>query len=219
MRPRQRTARRRWLASINTPSSSGAREFCSAAIARNATERQGKISVERRRRKATRAEASGSRQERLQWGIMPDRRRSPRPRDANLLGKLIVDISVGEATVDSTAESPKVKNPAAVSLGRLGGRKGGGRQGPTSSRQNDVARSLNRLLSRDTGERRSADRRRPLTSPARSIMKIVPVVSGNATIVGGFWCFTGRSQSKEMQDDLEIRPRQASRQSSNDART
>src|ERR1019366_946052 len=46
----------------------GAREFCSAAIARNAARRQGKISGERRRRKATRAKASGSRQERLQWG-------------------------------------------------------------------------------------------------------------------------------------------------------
>jgi len=50
------------------PLPSGAREFCSAAIARNAAERQGKISVERRRRKATWAKASGSRQERLQWG-------------------------------------------------------------------------------------------------------------------------------------------------------
>src|ERR1019366_5845238 len=50
------------------PLPSGAREFCSAAIARNAGERQGKISVERRRRKATWAKASGSRQERLQWG-------------------------------------------------------------------------------------------------------------------------------------------------------
>src|ERR1019366_7592815 len=50
------------------PLPSGAWEFCSAAIARNAGERQGKISVERRRRKATRAKASGSRQERLQWG-------------------------------------------------------------------------------------------------------------------------------------------------------
>src|ERR1019366_7246704 len=50
------------------PLPSGAREFCSEAIARNAARRQGKISVERRRRKATRAKASGSRQERLQWG-------------------------------------------------------------------------------------------------------------------------------------------------------
>jgi hypothetical protein len=35
LRPRQRTARRRRLASINTPSFPGAREFCRAAIARN----------------------------------------------------------------------------------------------------------------------------------------------------------------------------------------
>jgi hypothetical protein len=53
---------------------------------------------------------------------MHDRSSSSRPRDPNQLGKLIVDISVGEV------EDPRgiqTKNPAAVSLGRLGGQKGG----------------------------------------------------------------------------------------------
>jgi hypothetical protein len=53
---------------------------------------------------------------------MPDQSSSGRPRNANQLGKLIVDISVGEV------EDPRVKhekNPAAVALGSLGGRKGG----------------------------------------------------------------------------------------------
>lgn len=52
---------------------------------------------------------------------MPDRSRK-RPSDANQLGKLIVDLSVGDAT-ETLPE--RVKNPAAVELGRLGGQKGG----------------------------------------------------------------------------------------------
>jgi hypothetical protein len=48
-------------------------------------------------------------------------RSSKRPKDPNQLGKLIVDLSVGEAF-----EKPeRKKNPAAVELGRLGGQKGG----------------------------------------------------------------------------------------------
>lgn len=51
---------------------------------------------------------------------MPDRSRN-RPKDANQLGKLIAALSVGE--VEDVADSGK--NPAAVALGRLGGKKGG----------------------------------------------------------------------------------------------
>ncbi len=48
--------------------------------------------------------------------------RPKRPRDLNQLAKLIVDIAVGEAQdVDVDAG----KDPAAVSLGRKGGLKGG----------------------------------------------------------------------------------------------
>ena len=58
-------------------------------------------------------------------GAMQDRSRKKRPRDANQLGKLIVDISVG--AVEDVPEPSKDdgKDPAAVSLGRRGGLKGG----------------------------------------------------------------------------------------------
>jgi hypothetical protein len=52
---------------------------------------------------------------------MPDRSRK-RPRDANQLAKLIVDIATGE--VEDTPEDTG-KDPAAVALGRKGGLKGG----------------------------------------------------------------------------------------------
>ena len=45
-----------------------------------------------------------------------------RPRDANQLAKLIVDMSTGEGPPDSTVDG---KDPAAVALGRKGGLKGG----------------------------------------------------------------------------------------------
>jgi len=46
-----------------------------------------------------------------------------RPRDANQLGKLIVDLATGEAQEESPLDTGK--NPHAVALGRLGGLKGG----------------------------------------------------------------------------------------------
>ena len=56
---------------------------------------------------------------------MPDRSSKPkRPRDVNQLAKAIVD----EATSEAAAEPQTTddgKNPAAVALGRLGGKKGG----------------------------------------------------------------------------------------------
>jgi hypothetical protein len=52
---------------------------------------------------------------------MLDRTRK-RPRDANQLAKFVVDLATGDATELPTYEG---KNPAAVALGRLGGRKGG----------------------------------------------------------------------------------------------
>ena len=48
--------------------------------------------------------------------------KSGRPRDANQLAKRIVDISTGE---DVETKPDDGKNPAAVALGRLGGKKGG----------------------------------------------------------------------------------------------
>ena len=58
---------------------------------------------------------------------MPKRSSKPiRPRDANQLGKLIVDLSTGEAD-EPAARVPddSGKNAAAVELGRRGGLKGG----------------------------------------------------------------------------------------------
>jgi hypothetical protein len=57
---------------------------------------------------------------------MPDRSRKKRPRDPNQLAKLIVDIATGqvEDKPDQRAEDAN-KDPAAVSLGRRGGLKGG----------------------------------------------------------------------------------------------
>jgi hypothetical protein len=57
---------------------------------------------------------------------MPDRSRKPRPRDSNQLAKLIVDIATGQVE-DKPELRPEdaSKDPAAVSLGRRGGLKGG----------------------------------------------------------------------------------------------
>ena len=49
--------------------------------------------------------------------------RPKRPRDSNQLAKLIVDIATGEAENDKPVDDGK--DPAAVSLGRRGGLKGG----------------------------------------------------------------------------------------------
>lgn len=54
---------------------------------------------------------------------MPSRS-SNRPRDPNQLAKLIVDLATEQAA-DDAQEGMLTKNPAAVALGRLGGRKGG----------------------------------------------------------------------------------------------
>jgi len=54
---------------------------------------------------------------------MPSRS-SRRPPDANQLAKLIVDLATGEV-VENSGVSDSGKNPAAVALGKLGGRKGG----------------------------------------------------------------------------------------------
>lgn len=53
---------------------------------------------------------------------MLDRSRK-RPRDVNQLAKMIVDIASGE--VDDMPKADDGKNAAAVTLGRLGGAKGG----------------------------------------------------------------------------------------------
>ncbi len=60
---------------------------------------------------------------------MDDRsRKLKRPRDPNQLGKLIVDIATGQVHDEAPARptpEEEGKDPAAVSLGRRGGLKGG----------------------------------------------------------------------------------------------
>ena len=54
---------------------------------------------------------------------MPNRSSKPRrPRDPNQRAKLIVDLATGQVQDKNPDEG---KNPAAVELGRLGGKKGG----------------------------------------------------------------------------------------------
>lgn len=68
-----------------------------------------------------------------------------RPRDPNQLGKLIVDIATGQVRDEAPAPaSPEEegKDPAAVSLGRRGGLKGGKARAKklTAERRQEIAR-------------------------------------------------------------------------------
>lgn len=76
---------------------------------------------------------------------MPNRSSKPkRPRDPNQLAKLIVDLSVGEAEEPAKIlpDDPG-KDPAAVSLGRRGGLKGGAARAKALSarRRKEIARA------------------------------------------------------------------------------
>lgn len=71
---------------------------------------------------------------------MPNRSSKPkRPRDANQLAKSIVDLATGEAEEKPADEG---KDPAAVALGRKGGRKGGKARADrlTPEQRADIAR-------------------------------------------------------------------------------
>jgi hypothetical protein len=74
---------------------------------------------------------------------MPDRSRKPRPRDPNQLAKLVVDITTG-AVEDQAEPNPEDagKDPAAVSLARRGGLKGGKARAAamTPERRAEIAR-------------------------------------------------------------------------------
>jgi hypothetical protein len=75
---------------------------------------------------------------------MPKRSSKPiRPRDANQLGKLIVDLSTGDADEPAAPLSDDSgKDPAAVALGRRGGLKGGKARAEklTAKRRQEIAR-------------------------------------------------------------------------------
>jgi hypothetical protein len=68
--------------------------------------------------------------------------RRKRPRDPNQLGKLVVDIATGEVNDRPPTPEEQGKDPAAVSLGRRGGLKGGKARARTMSpeRRAEVAR-------------------------------------------------------------------------------
>lgn len=55
---------------------------------------------------------------------MPTRASNKRPKDANQLAKMIVDMSTGEIPKEGPPLEPE-KNAAAVALGKLGASKGG----------------------------------------------------------------------------------------------
>lgn len=65
-----------------------------------------------------------------------------RPRDPAQLAKLIVDIATGEAADREPTREKQGKNQAAVTLGRLGGIKGGKARADslTSERRSQIAR-------------------------------------------------------------------------------
>jgi len=65
-----------------------------------------------------------------------------RPRDVNLLAKAIVDEATGDAVEEDTP-TDEGKNPAAVALGRLGGKKGGKARAEklTPEQRSDIAKA------------------------------------------------------------------------------
>lgn len=75
-------------------------------------------------------------------------KRSSRPRDINSLAKAIVDEATGEASSPGkTSASVEWKNPAAVELGRLGGKKGGPARAKklTAERRKEIAQKAARI--------------------------------------------------------------------------
>lgn len=80
---------------------------------------------------------------------MPKRSSKKRPRDINQLAKAIVDESTSEDQPEAPAEEAppaEGKNPAAVALGRLGGKKGGPARAKKLSkkRRSEIARKAAR---------------------------------------------------------------------------
>ena len=77
---------------------------------------------------------------------MPKRSsKKKRPRDANQLAKAIVDEATGDA-VEEEAPADEGKNPSAVALGRLGGKKGGKARAAklTKEQRSEIARKAAR---------------------------------------------------------------------------
>jgi len=75
---------------------------------------------------------------------MPKRSSKKRPRDPNQLAKAIVDEATDQTPPDPEESAPvdDGKNPAAVALGRLGGKKGGKARAAklTEEQRSEIAR-------------------------------------------------------------------------------
>jgi len=87
---------------------------------------------------------------------MPDRSRK-RPRDANQLARLLVDLSTGDATEPESKQLDfEGKNAAAVLLGQRGGLKGGKARAAslTAKRRKEIAKkaAVKRWAKRLQGE-------------------------------------------------------------------
>ena len=69
--------------------------------------------------------------------------RKKRPRDANQLGKSIVDIATGKTDDSEPTPEEQGKDPAAVNLGRRGGMRGGKARAAklSSKRKSEIAKA------------------------------------------------------------------------------
>ncbi len=69
--------------------------------------------------------------------------RKKRPRDTNVLAKRVVDLATGEVEDREPTPEQQGKDPAAVSLGRRGGLKGGKARAAsmTAKRRAEIARA------------------------------------------------------------------------------
>ena len=86
---------------------------------------------------------------------MPERSRKKRPTDINALAASIVEDATSEEPEEQTPEADDGKNPAAVALGRLGGKKGG----PARARK--LSKERRSEIARKAAEARWAKRQTP----------------------------------------------------------
>ena len=72
---------------------------------------------------------------------MTDQARKKRPRDPNQLAKLIVDIAIADEEDRAPTPEEEGKDPAAVALGKRGGKKGGAARAAslTPERRREIA--------------------------------------------------------------------------------
>ena len=94
---------------------------------------------------------------------MPYRSSKKRPRDLNrLAAEIVAEATREEEPLEGTASAEERKNPAAVELGRLGGRKGGRVRAErlTGERRSEIARKAARARWESRKDRAgSADQR------------------------------------------------------------